>query len=178
MAKRKKSFGIMLRNSECEVITFDPVERPDIIKELSQTKYNHSNYDGIEKCPWFDFDCVTILKANNEIVGFSSIWHRPEYYEKGEVRILNRYWENHELRRPGRELARDHIIKTVQDQLMFAKSLGYTKAFISRERNPKMLREFINNIAIKTNTDWQMYDEKISVCEGPGCLQYKGFTKL
>ena len=96
-----------LLNSECSVTSFFPEDRPDIIKQLSETVYEHVNYDGLD---WFQFDCVSILQNGDDIVGFSSIWHRPEYYEKGEVRILNRYWENQELRRIGRELARSHII--------------------------------------------------------------------
>ena len=165
----------MFRNSDCDVITFAPEEKPNIIKQLHETVYHHKNYDSIN---WFEFDCITILQANNRIVGFSSIWHRPQYYKQGEVRILNRYWENHELRRPGRELARDHIIKTVQDQLLFAKSLGYTTAFISREKNPKVMKQFINKIADKTNTVWHIHDSRVPVCEGTGCLQYKGYTIL
>lgn len=164
-----------LRNSDCDVITFAPEDRPDIIRQLYKTTYNHRNYDCLN---WFDFDCVTVLQAYDEIVGFSSIWHRPEHYKPGEVRILNRYWENHELRRPGRELAREHIIKTVQDQLRFAKAVGYTTAFISREKNPNVMKQFINSIASKTKTTWHMCDGRVPVCKGAGCLQYKGFTKL
>ena len=80
-----------LLNSECSVTSFFPEDMPDIIKQLSETVYDHVNYDGLD---WFQFDCVSILQNGDDIVGFSSIWHRPEYYEKGEVRILNRYWEN------------------------------------------------------------------------------------
>jgi|GEM_PF-3485145 len=175
MERKRKSFGMTLLNSDCSVTSFFPEDRPDIIKKLSETTYNHVNYDNLD---WFEFDCVSILQNGDDIVGFSSVWHRPEYYKKGEVRILNRYWENNELRRIGRELARSHIISIVKDQLRFAKELGYTSAFISREKNPRMLREFINKVAIATDTIWNIHDERVSVCDGHGCLQYKGYTEL
>ena len=75
-------------------------------------------------------------------------------------------------------MARSHIISIVKDQLRFAKELGYTSAFISREKNPRMLREFINKVAIATDTIWNIHDERVSVCDGNGCLQYKGYTEL
>lgn len=166
---------MQLRNSECSVLSFYPEDRPDIVKLLHGTKYNHINYDNMS---WFDFDCISILQDRDRIVGFSSIWHREEYYEKDEVRILNRYWEDNVLRRAGRELVRDHLVAMVNDQLYFAKKLGYKKAFISREKNPSVFMELINKIAIKTNTEWHIHDEKVPVCNGPGCLQYKGYTQL
>lgn len=166
--------GIMLRNSECEVISFAPEDRLDIIKKLYKTKYDHVNYDNIN---WLEYDCISALMHKEKIVGFSSIWHRS-FYEEGEVRILNRYWENRSLRREGRELARSHIIKMVFDQIKFAKDAGYTKAFISRENNPRVFRELINKIAHKTNTVWHIHDERVPVCKGKNCLQYKGYTIL
>jgi len=164
-----------LRNSECKVTTFYTEDRPDIVKRLSEITYQHVNYDGLN---WYNFDCISVLQNEDDIVGFSSIWHRPEYYREGEVRVLNRYWENNELRRPGRELARAHIITMISDQMKIAKQLGYTSAFISRERNPRVLREFINKVARATNTKWDMHNDRVLVCNGRGCLQYKGYTKL
>jgi hypothetical protein len=166
---------MMLRNSNCKVITFLPEDRPDILRTLHATQYNHINYDTIS---WFDFDCISVLQDGDNIVGFSSIWHREEHYKKGEVRILNRYWEDDSLRRGGRELARSHILAMVSDQLKYAKDLGYTKAFISREKNPRVFKELINKIAIGTNTEWHIHDKRVPVCEGHGCLQFKGYTKL
>lgn len=168
------SFGTKLRNSDCDVITFLPEDRPDIIKQLGDARYNHNLYDEID---WFEYDAVSVLLNQNNIVGFSSIWHRS-FYKAGEVRILNRYWEDASLRREGRELARSHIIQMVLDQLQFAKEAGYDSAFISREKNPRVFKELINKISNKTNTVWHIHDDRVPVCEGTGCLQYKGYTKL
>ncbi len=168
------NFGIKLRNSECNVITFSPDERTDIIEQLYKTTYNHKNYD---KLDWFQFDAISVLLNANNIVGFSSIWNRP-FYKKDECRILNRYWEDKCLRREGRELVRDHIVKMVKDQLTFAKKIGYNSAFISREKNPRVFTELINKIADKTNTVWNIHNDRVLVCEGTGCLQYKGYTEL
>jgi hypothetical protein len=169
--------GIMLRNSDCNVETFCPADRPDLIKRLSAVNYGHVNYDTIN---WHDFDCVSILINGDSIVGFSSVFRRKEFYDDGECRILNRYWEDSALRRPGRELARPHLIMMVKQQLSFAKRVGYTKAFISREKNPKVFAELINKIAQATDTLWDIHDTKVAVCspKSPKCWQYKGYTKL
>ena len=102
MGKRKRSFGTVFtvgdknfknRNSECDVLTFAPEDRTDILKRLKEIDFANeeiaSNYEDID---WFAFDCITVLMKDDEILGFSSVWHRPEYYEPGEARILNRYW--------------------------------------------------------------------------------------
>ena len=92
--------------------------------EQDQGHFKKEDYLSID---WFKFDCITVLLQDDNILGFSSVWHRPEYYEKGEVRILNRYWEHDCLRRPGRNIARPHLIKSIQQQLEITKQLGYKK---------------------------------------------------
>ena len=169
------------RKGDCDVLTFAPEERTDIIKRLKDIDFNNEalkeNYQTIN---WFDFDCITVLMKGDDILGFSSIWHRSKYYRKGEVRVLNRYWEDPSLRQPGHKLAKTHIISTINHQLAFAKQLGYTSAFISREKNPRMFRKLLDGIENKTNTVWSLSDKKVCVCkeENPSCWQYKGETKL
>jgi len=79
------------KNSECDVLTFMPDENAEIIKKLEKINFDDeelsSNYQSID---WYEYKCITVLLKNDEILGFSSVWHRPKYYGNDEVRILNR----------------------------------------------------------------------------------------
>ena len=169
------------KNSGCDVMTFVPEERVDILRELRQIDFGSeetaSNYEDID---WFAYDCVTVLLKDKAILGFSSVWHRPEYYEQGEARILNRYWEHPKLRMNGRIIARPHLVATVQHQLSFAKEAGYKKVFISRCRNPGFMKRLFIELGEKTNTEWQMHPEKVAVCDpkNEACWQYKGTHEI
>ena len=171
----------IMRNENCNVVTFEPNERPDLIKKLKEISFDdldqgHFKKEDYLSIDWFKFDCITVLLQDDNILGFSSVWHRPEYYEKGEVRILNRYWEHDCLRRPGRDIVRPHLLKSIQHQLQIAKRLGYKKAFISRCRNRLFMKNLFLQIEKKTGTKWQFSDKKVPVCneQSPSCWQYKG----
>jgi len=190
MEKRNRSFGTMFtvgdknfinKNSECDVLTFAPDERTDILKRLKDIDFADeeiaSNYENID---WFAFDCITVLMKDEEILGFSSVWHRPEYYESGEARILNRYWEHPKLRMNGRIIARPHLVATVQHQLEYAKNAGYKKVFISRCRNPGFMKRLFIELGQKTNTQWKMHEGKVAVCDPKheSCWQHKGSYEI
>ena len=169
------------KNSECDVLTFAPETRTDLLRQLKHIDFGSeaiaSNY---EKIDWFAFDCITVLLKDDEILGFSSVWHRPEYYESGEARILNRYWEHPKLRMNGRMIARPHLVATVEHQLSFAKEAGYKKVFISRCRNPGFMKRLFIELGEKTNTEWQMHPEKVAVCDpkNEACWQHKGTHEI
>ena len=171
----------VLRNNELDVITFKPEDRPDLLKRLKEISFDdldqgHFKKEDYTSINWFDFECITVLLQDDNIYGFSSVWHRPEFYEKGEVRILNRYWEHSIVRRPGRDIVKDHLLKTIQQQLEIVKELGFKKAFISRCRNRLYMKNLFLEIEKKTNTKWHFSNEKVAVCrkENPSCWQYKG----
>ena len=110
-----------LRNNDLDVITFKPEDRPDLLKKLKEISFDdldegHFKKEDYTSINWFDFECITVLLQDDNIYGFSSVWHRPEFYEKGEVRILNRYWEHSIVRRPGRDIVKDHLLKTIQHE--------------------------------------------------------------
>jgi len=169
------------KNSECDVLTFMPDENAEIIKKLEKINFDDeelsNNYQSID---WYEYKCITVLLKNEEILGFSSVWHRPKYYGSDEVRILNRYWEHKKLRMYGAELARPHLISTIMHQLKYSKYFGFKKAFISREKNYRVMKKLIAEIQNKTNTQWTMDNKKVCICvpESPSCWQYKGETLL
>ena len=154
------------KNSGCDVLTFKPDERTDLLKKLDKIDFGDidiaSNYENID---WFAFDCITVLLKEDEILGFSSVWHRPEYYKPGEARILNRYWEHAKLRMNGRIIARPHLVATV---------------FISRCRNPGFMKRLFIELGKKTGTEWKMHDGKQAVCDPKheACWQHKGTYEI
>tara|TARA_B100000900_G_scaffold368124_1_gene345113 strand:+ start:642 stop:1220 length:579 start_codon:yes stop_codon:yes gene_type:complete len=190
MAKRNRSFGtvftvgdknFMNKNSECDVLTFAPEDRTDILKRLKEINFGTEelakNYENID---WFAFDCISVLLKKDEILGFSSVWHRPEYYKPGEARILNRYWEHPKLRMNGRIIARPHLVATVQHQIAYAKQAGYKEVFISRCRNPGFMKRLFIELGKKTNTEWRLHDGKQVVCDPKheSCWQHKGTYEI
>jgi len=62
------------KNSECDVLTFAPEERTDLLRQLKNIDFGSdeiaSNYENID---WFAFDCITVLLKKDEILGFSSV---------------------------------------------------------------------------------------------------------
>ncbi len=59
----------------------------------------------------------------------------------------------------------------VLQQIDMAKKLGYSKIFISREKSLRYFKKFIYNLGQKTNTTWNVSDNKIRVSHGSE--QYK-----
>ncbi len=162
--------------------TFLPHERTDVIRKLKDYQFNESdrlanNYKDID---WLDLEAISIYEREDQIVGFSSLIQRKLYFSEDEVRILNRYYECPEMRRTSKIIGDDHICQMVQQQLEIAKSLGYKKAFISRCRSPRHLKKLVTAIGEKTNTKWNMLDEKVAVCDPKHdeCWQYKAVTEL
>lgn len=166
------------KNASCNVLTFEPSARPDMIEQLKGLNFRADpNYADID---WHEFVCISVLLKQDTVMGFSSVWHRPKYYQHDEVRILNRWWEHESLREHGMEIARPHVIASVDHQMQMSKQLGYNKAFISRERNPRFFKKLINTIGDKTNTKWYVFKDKQCVCmpKASSCWQYKGETIL
>lgn len=166
------------KNASCDVLTFEPSARPDMIEQLKGLNFRaDQNYADID---WHEFVCISVLLKQDTVMGFSSVWHRPKYYQHDEVRILNRWWEHESLREHGMEIARPHVIASVDHQMQMSKQLGYNKAFISRERNPRFFKKLINTIGDKTNTKWYVFKDKQCVCmpKASSCWQYKGETIL
>jgi len=163
-------------------VTFLPHERPDVLRKLVKIKFNETdrlsaNYKNLD---WLNFEAISVYERNDKIIGFSSITHREQYFEKGEARILNRYYESADMRRTSKVIGDDHVCDMVKQQIAIATELGFKKVFISRCRSPRHLKKFIENVGNKTNTIWHMEDTKIAVCDPAleECWQYKAWMKL
>ena len=166
------------------VISFYPNERPDLIAQLDnlQFKNNDPLSENYTKLDWNKFEVISVYENDNVVQGFSVAWHRPEYYKPKEVRILSRYWKDKNIRLTctHTELSMPHLIDMIDHQLTMCKQIGFTEAFISREKSPRYFSKLINSIQEKTNTEWHLYKDKQCVCvpESPSCWQYKASTKL
>ena len=177
MAKKRKNFIIMLKplHSHKPAIstTFIPKDRPDIIQQLSKITFDSKDklYKNYVDMNWLSFEAISIYTMKDEIVGFSTILKRDKYFDKNEVRILNRYYEMPKMRRTSKIIADDHVCEMVLQQIDIAKKLGYSKIFVSREKSLRYFKKFIYNLGQKTNTIWNVSDIKIQVSHGTE--QYK-----
>lgn len=162
-------------HKECDVYSFYPEDDSNMISRLNEFKFEHPNYENLD---WFEFDVVSVFLRNEEIFGFSSVWHRPEFYDKDEVRILNRYWEMPEMRKTSKVIGGSHLIEMIEQQISLASDLGFSKFFISRERSPKYFETLINKLRKETQYDWHYENKKVPVCNPiqSACWQYKAST--
>ena len=177
MERNLKIFIIMLKplHSHKPAIstTFIPSERPDLIEQLSKITFDKKDslYENYVNLNWLTFEAISVYMREGDIVGFSTILKRDKYFDKDEVRILNRYYEMPKMRRTSKVIADDHVCEMVLQQIDMAKKLGYSKIFISREKTLRYFKKFIYNLGQKTNTTWNVSDNKIRVSHGSE--QYK-----
>ena len=177
MERNLKIFIIMLKplHSHKPAIstTFIPSERPDLIEQLSKVTFDKKDslYENYVNLNWLTFEAISVYMREGDIVGFSTILKRDKYFDKDEVRILNRYYEMPKMRRTSKVIADDHVCEMVLQQIDMAKKLGYSKIFISREKSLRYFKKFIYNLGQKTNTTWNVSDNKIRVSHGSE--QYK-----
>ena len=177
MERNLKIFIIMLKplHSHKPAIstTFIPSERPDLIEQLSKIAFDKKDslYENYVNLNWLKFEAISVYMREGDIVGFSTILKRDKYFDKDEVRILNRYYEMPKMRRTSKVIADDHVCEMVLQQIDMAKKLGYSKIFISREKSLRYFKKFIYNLGQKTNTTWNVSDNKIRVSHGSE--QYK-----
>ena len=153
--------------------TFIPSERPDLIEQLSKITFykKDSLYENYVNLNWLTFEAISVYMREGDIIGFSTILKRDKYFDKDEVRILNRYYESPKMRRTSKVIADDHVCEMVLQQIDMAKKLGYSKIFISREKTLRYFKKFIHNLGQKTNTQWNVSDNRIRVSHGSE--QYK-----
>ena len=177
MERNLKIFIIMLKplHSHKPAIstTFIPSERPDLVEQLSKITFdpNDALYKNYINLNWLTFEAISVYMREGDIIGFSTILKRDKYFDKDEVRILNRYYEMPKMRRTSKVIADDHVCEMVLQQIDMAKKLGYSKIFISREKSLRYFKKFIYNLGQKTNTTWNVSDNKIRVSHGSE--QYK-----
>jgi hypothetical protein len=174
--------NVLKSHKPAAVYTFVPSRQPAIIKQLNSIIFDskdklHKNYTDID---WNHFSAVSVYFRNNAIVGFSSVWHRPDFYEPKEARILSRYYEFSKMRRTSKIIADSHLIEMITQQIAISQQLGFAKVFISREKTPKYFAKLIQEIRVKTQRQWILEPQKVCVCKPSNfsCWQYKAWTDL
>lgn len=160
------------------VFTFTPNEQPQIIQRLNAMPLclDDKFLDNYQDLDWSKFSAVSVFYNKQDIIGFSSVWHRPEYYNPLEVRILNRYYVLPCMRRKSTKQAGfSYVIEMVNQQAVIAEKLGYKTIFISREIGPRYFEKFVQSLRENTNYNWHYNNKKVCVCRPskPSCWQYK-----
>lgn len=120
---------------------------------------------------------ISIFKQGEEIVGFSSILHRPLF--GNGVRILNRFYKKNNFRfvNTSRMLSSETTIM-IKQQIDLAKNLNYDYAFMSREGS-KSIPAFMHYKKDLDFVDWNVNNARYKVCDyGKECYQYVMWTPL
>lgn len=121
---------------------------------------------------------------DDKIFCFATAYRNEDFYPKGSLRVLNRFYMAPEGRYQVASksytyigLPRNPIISIiiVNQQCSLAKQLGYKHAFISREyNNIRWANEFTKILCAKTNYTWKTLDGLQNICapESPRCWQH------
>ena len=111
--------------------TFIPSERPDLIKQLSKITFDKKDsYENYVNLNWLTFEAISVYMREGDIIGFSTILKRDKYFDKDEVRILNRYYEMPKMRRTSKVIADDHVCQMVLQQIDITKMLYILKSLL------------------------------------------------
>ena len=163
LVSKMKHFGDDTRPAD--VVTFDPQKHTDRTHKLQQyittlkERDTHRLLENYTDIVFNDFQAVTVLEREGEVVGFSTIFHRKNFYPVGAARILNRFYQDKITARIGftREILRPTTYHTIMQQTMMATRLGYTHAFISREmRASSFFKAFIKELDRRTANHWEL----------------------
>jgi hypothetical protein len=172
-----------------EVRTFIPSLYPALTRELNRYSANLKNKDthrlleNYIDIDFFEFPFVTVLKQNNNIVGFSTGYTR-NFYPNNCVRILNRYYQDSNNLRVKftREVLRPTTYNILTHQLEMCKRLNFDQCFISREpRTNNFFQKFIDKVEDSTNYIWEFSSGPFLVAPNPRnneCWQSIAMTKF
>lgn len=172
-----------------EVMTFIPKIYPELTEQLNNystsllSKDNHRLLENYINVDFFQFPFVTALKQENNIVGFSTGYTR-EFYPKGCIRILNRFYQDRSNLRIQftREILRPTTFAIVEQQLEMCRRLDYNTAIISREpRTNKFFTKFIDALTKKGSQIWEFKHGPFLVTpsyDNPKAWQSIAYTKF
>jgi len=135
----------------------EPIESHlDKIKELFLKNEDHRHADNYLVKPLFDETKFSRMGyADGKMIYYSAGIERPEY--NGSIRIMSRHTRdrNFDFGSRSDDLARG--LETLDLSVEYAKKLGYTDIWVSREENPKLLDFFSKN----SRYSWSVAHEKM-----------------
>lgn len=169
-----------------QIKSFQPKDQPDLVEKLKN--YQKTNYGGlnytIKRLNFDQQEVITVFLKKGKLKGFCTAWNRKSY-PSHSVRILNRFWLDHSIRRKGGtvELLKPHAFLSVEHQCFILKSKGFEWVFISRpfgyEKWCRTVTEILNKKSIFKK--WCTTRDLFCVCpdvNDPSCWQLLIFTKL
>ena len=135
----------------------------DEIKELFNNTKGHKHHDNYVKWPLFEYTKFARMGWDKKLVYYSAGIERPEYY--GSIRIMSRHVRdrNYDFGSYADDLQRG--LTTLNTSTKYAKNLGYTDIWVSREESPKLLEYFSKH----SFYDWNIIYEQ---------LHYGGFQHV
>lgn len=126
------------------------------IKELFAKNSDHRHADNYLKTPLFKETKFSRMGyANEKMVYYSAGIERPEYH--GSIRIMSRHTRDRDFNFGSKADDLSRGLETLEVSVNYARSLGYTDIWVSREENPKLLEYFAKN----SKFSWDVNHEKM-----------------
>jgi len=153
-----------------ELITFLPENEPSLMSELELELMLFNAVDSHRLIENYSFSkmkkmiCVTLMKRDNLIVGFSGI-------QKMEIgnRILSRLYQSNDNRVSfSREIGRPTLLNMVEHQCTISDKLNLKNLFISREPRGSMkhVKSFIDKLNSHTSSKWKQHPNLLETVKG------------
>ena len=153
-----------------ELITFLPQNEPSLMSELKLELMLFNAIDSHRLIENYSYSkmkkmiCVTLMKRDDLIVGFSGIQEM-----KIGNRILSRLYQSSDNRVSfSREIGRPTLVNMVNHQCIIADKLNLKDIFISREPRGSMkhVRSFIDKLNSHTMSEWAEHPKLLETVEG------------
>ena len=126
------------------------------IKELFAKNVDHRHADNYISKPLFSETKFSRMGYHSgKMIYYSAGIERPEYC--GSIRIMSRHTRDRNFNFGSRsdDLARG--LETLEQSVKYAKNIGYSDIWVSREENPKLLEFFANS----SQYNWTVAHEKM-----------------
>ncbi len=171
-------------HNQLDVLTFEPNEATHLVQYVkeyisSSCSLNELLYKNYQNIDFSEFIAISLFFKKSKIKGFSTVWKR-EFYPKDTVRIFNRWWEDKSIRKNTNTVCSLHTLSAFKHQIYYTKKNHYTWAFISREKNRRVIERIAQEITQRSKYNLKFHDKKIAVChpKASSCWQWVAYTNL
>jgi len=123
----------------------EPIEpHLDSIKELFQKNKDHRLANNYLEMPLFEHTKFARMGYHNgKMIYYSAGMERPEY--NGSIRIMSRHTRDRSFDFGSKQDDLKRGLETLELSVEYAKELGYTDIWVSREFNSKLFEWFAQN---------------------------------
>ena len=125
------------------------------IKKLFHSTKGHKHEDNYFKRPLFEYTMFARMGWDKKLVYYSAGVERPEY--EGSIRIMTRHVRDRTYNFGSYKDDLQRGLTTLDTSTEYAKNLGYTNIWVSREESRKLLEYFSKHSLY----DWNIIYEQL-----------------